>query len=182
MWHGTPKVHDSHVKWCLHSWDCSVIMDFGSILLRCTSWGSAVTGSAISSWTPFPTESGLTWLWFGFTASSSESIGCLWAGWMWSLVFSFNFCPSHYIKVGYKVYVTHGSYIITSIIYYIIHWRKNQGGWGGNCPPSLKTRGVLPPWFSEYYTSQGVGFTLWLVLALHGGLHCSFSSVAIMVE
>ena len=25
------------------------------------------------------------------------------------------------------------------------HWRKNQGGWGGSCPPSLKSRGAEPP-------------------------------------
>ena len=50
---------------------------------------------------------------------------------------------------------------------FAIHWCKNQGGWGGSCPPSLKTRGALPPWFSDCYTSQGVGLTLWLVLALH---------------
>ena len=67
---------------------------------------------------------------------------------------------------------------------YTLHWRKNQGGWGGQLPPSpsLKIWGALPPWFSDCYTSQGVGLTLWLVLALHGGLHCSFSSVATMVE
>ena len=63
-----------------------------------------------------------------------------------------------------------------------MHWRKNQGGWRGNCPPSLKTRGALPPWFSDCYTSQGVGLTLWLVLALHWSLHCSFSSVATVIE
>ena len=25
------------------------------------------------------------------------------------------------------------------------HWRKNQGGWGGNCPPSHKIGGAEPP-------------------------------------
>ena len=42
-------------------------------------------------------------------------------------------------------------------------------GAGGNCPP--------PP---DCYISRGVGLTLWLVLALHGGLHCS--SIATVVE
>ena len=59
---------------------------------------------------------------------------------------------------------------------------RTRGAGGQLPPPSLKIRGALPPWFSDCYISQGVGLTLWLVLALHGGLHCSFSSVAIMVE
>ena len=25
------------------------------------------------------------------------------------------------------------------------HWRKNQGGWGGSCPPSQKSGGAEPP-------------------------------------
>ena len=53
------------------------------------------------------------------------------------------------------------------------------GGGRGNCPPSLKPEST---WFSDCFISQGVGLTLWLVLALHRGLHCSFSSIATVVK
>ena len=50
-----------------------------------------------------------------------------------------------------------------------------------------KTRGDLPPWFSDCYISQEVVLTLWLVLALHGGLTfvlfmIMHSSVATVVD
>ena len=49
-----------------------------------------------------------------------------------------------------------------------LHCCKNQGG--------------SAPLGSSLLYKPGVGLTLWLVLALHEGLHCSYSSVATVVE
>ena len=39
----------------------------------------------------------------------------------------------------------HTHTLVIELVRTPIHWRKNQGGWGDSCPPSLKSSGAEPP-------------------------------------